>query len=262
MLRTTLPAALAFACLAVVESAHAQTAVSGLGNKGQFIVSADRLFGINVWSAKNEPQATPSDMNPGNPTKDSGTAITLLWGVQSGSGTLNAPVYSIPRLAFDFALIPSLTLGGALGYLHQSSSHEQTNNNGSTTTVDLPSTNAILINPRVGYIFDFTPLLSLWARGGFTYHWVKSEGTNQQGNTAFTTKVSSDGLALTIDPQLVITPVPHFGITVGPMFDIPLTGSTKGETTGTIGPVSTTVTSEANTKVTNWGISAGVLGYF
>jgi hypothetical protein len=263
MLRTTISAAFALCCLGVVESAHAQTAVSGFGNPGQFIVSADRMFGINVWSVKTEPQATPTDMTPGNPTKDSGTGINLLWGGDATVGaTANAPIYSIPRIGFDYVLIPGLTVGGSLGYLHRSQSHETTNNAGVTTSVDRPGGTGILFEPRAGYIFDFTPLLSVWARGGFTYFWVKSEGTVQQGMATGTSKSSTDGLALTIDPQLVITPLPHFGITVGPMFDLPLAGSSKTETTATVGPVSTTTTSEASVKITNWGISAGLLGYF
>jgi hypothetical protein len=181
-----------------------------------------------------------------------------LWGGDATVGTANAPVYSIPRLAFDYLVIPGLTVGAALGYLHRSGSGESTNMAGVTTSVDSPSGNGLLFNPRVGYIFDFTPLLSLWARGGFTYYWAKNEGT--LGNT--TRKESFDGLAITLDPQLVITPVPHFGVTVGPMFDLPLAGSSKGETTTTVGPVTMTDLSEAKVKITNWGIAAGILGYF
>jgi len=262
MLRTTIPAAIALACLGVVRQAHAQTAVSGFGNPGQFIVSADRLFGLNVWSVKTEDQPTATDPTPSNPTKASGTGINLLWGGDASAaaaGTPNAPVYSIPRLAFDYVVIPGLTVGGAIGYFHRGGSTESTNIAGVTTSVDSPSGNALLFNPRVGYIFDFTPLLAVWARGGFTYFWAKSEGTVGP----VMTKNSIDGLALTIDPQLVITPVPHFGITVGPMIDIPLFGSSKGEQTTTLGPGgSMTELSEASVKISNWGISAGILGYF
>jgi hypothetical protein len=201
-------------------------------------------------------------MTPGNPTKDSGTAINLLYGGESGF-TTNVPIYSaIPRAAFDYVLIPGLTVGGAIGYLHRGSSRETTLNNGTTTSVDRPSGNGILFSPRAGYIFDFTPLLSVWARGGFTYYWFKSDGTTTNGNTTTNTKVGVDGLALSLDPQLVITPVPHFGITVGPFLDLPLAGSTKGEGSITVGAVTTSVTNEASTKITNWGVSAGVLGYF
>jgi hypothetical protein len=255
MLRTTIPAAIALACLAVVETAHAQTAVSGFGNAGQFIVSADRMFGINIWSVKSEPDATPQNPTP-NPSKDSGTAINLLWTGDTQFGGANAPVYTTPRLAFDYIVIPGLTVGAAVGYFHQGSSHETTNDQGVTTSVDQPSTNGILLNPRAGYIFDFTPLLGLWARGGFTYYWAKRSGTNPNGST---TKFSADGLAITLDPQLVITPVPHFGITVGPMFDLPIAGSAKNEATN---PAGVTTTTESSLKIMNWGISAGILGYF
>jgi hypothetical protein len=260
MLRTTIPAAIALACLAVVETAHAQTAVSGLGNKGQFILSADRLFGLNVWQTKSQADPTPLDMNPGV-TKDSGTSIGLLWATDTSAvNGENVPVYSAPRLGFDYLVIPGLTVGGALGYVHRSASRETTNANNVSISRDLPSGNAFLLYPRVGYIFDFTPLLSVWARGGFTYYWLKSEvtTTNMAGTVSTTTKLSADGLALTLDPQLVITPIPHVGFCVGPMLDLPLSGGSKLETTA--GTVSTTATGSA--KVTNWGISAGLLAYF
>jgi hypothetical protein len=260
MLRTTIPAAIALACLAVVESAHAQTAVSDFANAGQLIVSADRLFGINVWSVKNEPQPTPTNMNPGNPSKDSGTGINLLWGGDAGNGSPNAPFYSIPRVAFDYVLIPRLTVGASLGYFHRGSSRETTNNANVTTSRDNPSGNSILLHPRAGYVFDLNPLIAIWARGGFTYFWAKSEGmtTNMAGTVTITTKSSVDGFAVTLDPQLVITPVAHFGLTVGPMFDLPLFGSAKTETT----TGAMVATNETNVKTTNWGLTAGVLGYF
>ena len=132
-----------------------------------------------------------------------------------------------------------------------------------STTFDTPSGNGLLLVPRAGYIFDFTPLLSIWARGGFTYYWMKSDGTNPAGNGRREIKDSFDGLALSLDPQLVITPVPHFGITVGPMLDLPLAGSEKVETTVTSPTgATTTMTTESSVKITNWGLTEGILGYF
>jgi hypothetical protein len=263
MLRTTIPAALALACIAAVKPALAQTAVSGFGMPGQFVVSADRMFGLNVWWAKNEPDPTPTNPNPVT-TKDSGTAINLLWGgdtrVGTGNtpgGTPNAPVYSMPRVGLDYLIISGLTIGAAVGYLHRGGSRETTLNN-VTMSVDTPSVNGLLLYPRVGYIFDFTPLFSVWARGGFTYYWLKSDETTTQGNTIRERKISNDGLALTLDPELVITPIPHFGFTVGPMFDIPMTGGQKNEVTTN----GVTVTTNDSAKIFNWGFCAGLLGYF
>ena len=259
MLRTTIPAAMALTFLAVVKPAQAQTGGGAFGNAGQFIVSADRLMGLNVWSTKTEQTSPPLPVAASN--KLSGTAFNLLWGGDTGVGSGNAPIYSIPRLGFDYLVIPGLTVGGSLGYLHRGGSNESTVNNVSTT-VDTPTGNGLLFVPRVGYIFDFTPLLSVWARGGFTYYWMKSDSTNPMGNGTRTRKDSFDGLALSLDPQLVITPVPHFGITVGPMLDLPLAGSEKVETTTTSPAGSTTVTTENSLKITNWGLTAGILGYF
>ena len=260
MLRTTIPAAMALTFLAVVNPAQAQTAGGAFGSAGQFIVSADRLMGLNVWSQKTEQTSPALPVQTSN--KVSGTAFNLLWGGDATVGSANAPVYSIPRLALDYLVIPGLTLGGSIGYLHRGGSNENTLMNVSTTN-DTPSGNGLIFVPRVGYIFDFTPLLSVWARGGFTYYWAKSDSTTPMGNGTRERKDSFDGLALSLDPQLVITPVPHLGFTVGPMLDLPLAGSSKTEITTVNGAGAvTTTTTEDSLKITNWGITAGVLGYF
>jgi hypothetical protein len=264
MLRTTLSAALALTLLAVVEPARAQAGGAGIGTSGQFIVSADRLMGLNVWSFKTE-QTSPAPVNP-TTTKVSGTGFNLLWGgdataVPVTNVTPNAPVYSIPRLAFDYVAIPGLTVGASLGYFNRGGTVETTRMN-VTMSVDAPSGNSLLLVPRVGYIFDFTPLLGVWARGGFTYYWGKSTSTTGMGTITNTSKTSFDGLALSLDPQLVITPVPHFGITVGPMLDLPLAGSAKTENTAASPQGSMTTTTESSVKLTNWGLTAGILGYF
>ena len=46
-------------------------------------------------------------------------------------------------------------------------------------------------------------------------------------------------LALDLEPLFVITPVTHFGVTIGPVFDIPVTGSASTTTSDRNGRVTT-----------------------
>ncbi len=259
MMRTAFFAAIAMASVAVVKPAQAETPGSGFGAPGQFIVSVDRLFGLQFWSIKTQPDATPMNANP-NTTKLGGTSFSLLWNTDTTNAQAFAiPVYSTPQLGFDYVLGSPITLGASLGYVHHSASQDVTNNaNGVTTSQDLPSGNALLLHPRVGYVFPLTPLFSIWARAGVTYYWFQTKGTSPNGMN--TTSNSADGLGLSVDPQLVITPVPHVGITVGPMLDFPIAGSSKNQSTNNTTGVS--VTTEGSAKLTSFGIMAGVLAHF
>ncbi len=248
-MRTTMSVAVALASISIAAVSQAQGA-DAFGGQGQFIVSADRLFGINFWSFKVQPDATPADPTPDR-TTESGTSINLLWGGGSGIAGEEIDPHAVPRLAFDYAVIPSLTVGGAIGYLHRSAKRETTAN-GVTTSADRATGNAFLINPRIGYALSLSPTVALWPRGGVTYF------SASQKEPSGTLSSTFSGFAFSLDPQLVISPVPHFGFTLGLVADIPLSGTTKIEET--VGGAKVSV--EVPTKITNFGLAAGVLGYF
>jgi hypothetical protein len=253
MMRKMISAAVVLASFLSVGTAEAQ---EHFGTAGQAIVSADRLFGVHFWSLKSEQDAV--GMTPASTATLSGTDIDLLWGASSTSTNAlasgNPDVYQIPRLAFDFVLGPGITVGGALGYLHRSASLSTTMNN-TTISRDQPSANGFLMSPRVGYALALTPMVAIWIRAGISYFTLSDENTNMAGTT--TTKHNMHGFSLGLDPQLVITPVPHVGFMVGPIADIPLSGNYKTEQSGMANTsVDTTI------KVANYGVSAGVLVYF
>jgi|SRR5882724_2643481 len=259
MMRTAFLAAIGMASVALVKPAHAQTPASGFGAPGQFIVSVDRLFGLQFWSFKTQADTTPMNANP-NTNKLSGTSLSLLWNTDTPNAQVpTSTVYSTPQIGLDYVLGSPITLGASLGYVHHSVSLDSTNNiTGVTTTTDQPSGSAILLHPRVGYVFPLTPLFGIWARAGVTYYWFQTKGTNANGTA--TTSNSADGLGLSLDPELIITPLPHVGITVGPMLDFPITGSNKNQSTNNMTGVTTTT--EGSAKLTSFGINAGVLAYF
>jgi hypothetical protein len=119
--------------------------------------------------------------------------------------------------------------------------------------------------------------VALWLRGGVTYFQTSLESTTvdrpiSTGDTTFTTKVSSEtsGTAATFDAQFVIVPIDHVGITIGPVFDIALAGSTKTTTTQTATATSggSTVTQtqtgvrDGDLKQSNYGAAAGIIAFF
>jgi hypothetical protein len=215
-----------------------------LGAQGQIILSADRLFGLSVWSLKVEG-------DNGTSATTSGTAVNLLWGSDSD---VSGP-YATPRLGFDFAVAQSITIGGSIGFLSRSGTRES-EGGGTTVSQDEPSKSGFAFAPRFGYILGINPTISIWFRGGITYFSSKTESKETAGGSTQTTTVTVDGFALNLEPQLVITPAPHFGLTLGPVGDIPLSGNAKVENSGFANS-----SQERSTKITNFGLTFGLLGY-
>jgi hypothetical protein len=210
------------------------------GDAGQFIISADRLFGLSFWSAS-------QDQGNNITVKESGTAINLLFG--SDSNVLGP--YSTPRLGFDYTVTKSVTIGGTIGFISRGGSTDTDTGNG-TTSVDSPTVTGFVFAPRGGYILVINPMMALWLRGGLSYFTASSESQNMNTTTTTTT----NGFSLNLEPQFVVTPVPHFGFSAGLLGDIPLSGNQKTETTG-VGATSV----EHSTTIRNFGLTLGLLGY-
>jgi hypothetical protein len=223
--------------------APAPTSAANIGDKGQFVLSVDRLFGLYIWSSKIEGDNNVSQ-------KDSGTAINLLFGDNS---EIVGP-YATPRLGFDYTVAQSMTIGGAIGVISRSGTEEITQA-GTTTSQDRPSVTGFAFAPRFGYILPINQLIALWFRGGITYFTSKLEQKSTNGTQTTTFTQTTNGFALDLEPQLIITPVSHFGLSVGLLGDIPLSGSVKVEQSGAV-----TSSQDLNNKITNFGITFGLLG--
>jgi len=235
------------------------TVGSGFGAEPmQLIVSADRLFGVHFWSQHIEIDPIVGPLGvvivPAQDVTNSGTGVNLLWGP---SGDVNG-ISAIPRLGVDFVAGYHVTVGGSFGYMHRSSSTKSTQNNVSTET-DNPSTSSWAFAPRVGYAFPLTDMLILWPRAGFAYYSYSQSQEQTTGAATSTVTTSADGFQLNLEPMLVFTPANHFGITVGFVADLPLSGSGKYETT--TGATTTSYDIQTLT-LRNFGFVSGILGYF
>jgi hypothetical protein len=139
---------------------------TGFGDSGQFVLSAENLFGFTYDH--------PS-------TGGSATTFSLF---SNGFAGVGVNPYDWPRVAFDYVLTKGISAGGAIAL--------------SRTTAGNNSTNAFQIAPRIGYATMVGPWLGVWPRAGVTYLYSASN----EKFLAFTV----DALAvITVAPHFAIT---------------------------------------------------------
>ncbi|HXU80690.1 MAG TPA: hypothetical protein VN914_04795 [Polyangia bacterium] len=235
-------------CLLLAASVLAPTAAraanSGVGH-GTMMVSAERLFGLSSTRV----------------TQDTGGGEVSLDQTQFGLALApfsQAPqIYTIPRLAFDFAIIDGLTVGGSLGFVLGDTGSSATVG-GTTTDADGPSFTTFLIAPRIGYVLGLGRTLNLWLRGGFTYFntAVHTDASALPPNSTRTQTLW--GMSLNLEPTLMIAPFEHVAFTVGVLVDLPVAGKQSTERTNG----SVTTTTSVDTSVRNLGLVAGLVVMF
>jgi hypothetical protein len=208
---------------AVALGAGPALAQATFGPQGTAAFSGDRLFGFYSVNVEVEPPA------PSPSFEYEYTTFGIAW-----QGPNHRSPYTVPRLSFDYFVIDSLSIGGSIAYA--SFDEDEPGND------DDDDSSAFLFAPRVGYVWMFSDVIGFWLRGGFTYHSYDDEGVIGD--------FEEHAFALTVDPVFVITPVTHFGFVVGPLLDVSITGERES------GGV------DADISYTNFGIAAGVIGWF
>jgi hypothetical protein len=231
-------------------AAHAE---KKFGDQGEFIIGANRVmtfFSYSHWSQDFPP---PPGANKLTSSGDQ-SSISFLYG---SSADQHDFFYTVPRLGFDYVIVPNVTIGGeviAFFTLGSSSSTETQLNTGSATHDPgaAPSTTIFGIAPRGGYILQMSELFSFWLRGGFSYNTgtVKLVRNGQTLGSETTNQ-----WALDLDPQLVVTPFPHVGFTAGVVADIPFGGSHETQAAN-----GTSIS--AFSSVFHLGVTLGMLAYF
>lgn len=214
--------------------------LDNIGEESQITFGVDRVMGVAF------DRATLSPDKGGDQTYKA-TNVALFG--NPGGGGLNAPGMMIPRLALDFFVVESVSVGGSLMYFTSSSETET-----DAGSADGPTNSTFVISPRVGYAMAFDETFSLWPRAGITYISSKSE-TTTTGATGGTSTDSFSGMALTVEAMVGISPIEHFAILAGPYVDYGLSGTVKNEPPS--GP-----STETDAKVTSYGLTVGILGYY
>lgn len=176
----------ALAALAVTSGVGLASAdEGGFGAEGNFVFSAERLFGFSNDKLSID--------DPGNDVTFKGFGFGWTGG--------NSTPYNAPRLGLDYFISNNLSVGGSLGY----ASFEIDDGDGN----DTDSTGFILA-PRVGYMIGISDVFGFWPRGGFTYYSFDDPDYDQLG--------------LTLEALLSIAPRTGFGFVTGLVFDLGFSG--------------------------------------
>lgn len=228
--------------LAVTSTAGADPA-GDFGAAGHLIIAADRVSPLLSYTR------IKTDDGGGDSTTTSETSMSLLW-----SGAV-ADYYDIPRAGIDYTVAPQVTVGGTIFATIPFSASRSTTMGGTTTSRDIAKTSAIGLGGRVGYALPITPKVWFWPRGELSYTHVST--TNPTQNNGATDSSTVTQWALQLEPIFVISPVPRFGITIGPVLDLPLGGNQHDEITNN----GMTVSTDTSTSQTHFGITVGMLGW-
>src|SRR3954447_1207361 len=109
----------AVAVLASTSDARAAGNANGFGEKGQLILSADRLLPVFSYTHASVTRTEPNT-NIELTNSKSGSSISLLLGrnvaIDDSGSKVPVNVHTIPRVAFDVTVIPRLTLGAAIAF--------------------------------------------------------------------------------------------------------------------------------------------------
>lgn len=246
--------------LSLFTASELAAAQSSFTKSGSIVVSAERLTGVFYNDIDTEADGFDDGVPLTRDTDGGTTTVAFL-----GSG-LGAAPSGVPRAAFDYFFMDSMSLGLSLTYGSRSDTDEirGTRRMGNTIVAfsqEVETTDTLLsIAPRFGYGLAFTPTLGLWAHGALVYTRFTTEqqvrnitpgpGVAEDSDT----RVSAFGLA--VDAKLMITPVEHVAFGVGPLFELsPIGDFDYDETTDR-------VTLEGDADVLSVGLAAGLSVWF
>jgi hypothetical protein len=222
--RTALVATALVTALIPSRPAAAQEEPRSFGARHQLILTADRLLPLLSVTTQT---ITSNDGAVTTEVTDSGTSVAFLVGREPALGA----VHTLPRVAADFTVHDRLTVGSSFAFAFGfAGTHSELRiaGDGTQTSRDTRSPRATIFGfaPRFGYVVPLGPRFALWPRAGFAFYSVKTR--SEQTNNAGTTPTSTDTdtlFSLDLDPQVVWTPIPHVLLHLGPLVNVPLTGS-------------------------------------
>jgi hypothetical protein len=157
----------------------------------------------------------------------------------------------LPRLGFDARVTEAVSAGLSFSYAAHSAERSA-----DATKQSLPSSESVLLGPRLGWWKPLSDHVALWLRGGPTWALrASSEPTSEPGERLIFTERQ---WALSLEPQLLIMPVAHVAVSFGAAFDIGVTGENHSTYRG--GAVRNDVSLPTTTST--YGLTAGLLALF
>jgi hypothetical protein len=182
------------AAFGLVVTASSLAQAQTLGVRHDFTIGVERVFGM--YSGRVELERPPLDYS----------VETTSFGL-----AFQRPISMLatPRVSFDYFIIPSLSLGGTLGFDSADPGGDPDNND--------EESGAVLFAPRVGYAIPFNTEWGVWFRGGLTYvAWDTDD--NDEGTSL---------MALSGEAAFYFMPVPAVGFTGGPVLDLGISGEER-----------------------------------
>lgn len=244
-------------CLGIVLCA-ASASAQELGEQGAVAVGADRIAGVYFTKLHTEASQTSGGVTAKAEIDDSITQIALL------GHDPDAP-QSVPRLSLDGFVTDGLSIGGSLVYLRQTGEQEAEYSSGGQSTSqdqDRPTESLFLIAPRIGYALPIGDGAFFWPRAGIVYGRLSQEDEEEDGATGdeYTETTTITFTDITLEANVVLSPVEHFGVLLGGFYDVPLGGDVKVE----YDPSSFGPDNEPDTevKLSGYGLQVGLLGWF
>jgi hypothetical protein len=149
-----------------------------------------------------------------------------------------------------YFIIPSVSLGGTLGYEARGGSTTRPVGNRGIVTQDTESISTFVFVPKVGYALMFNDVVGFWFRGGLGYFRI---GITDANDTRV--RHSDAYLLLSLDAFFVVSPVQHVGFYVGPQADLSFTGSHSDTDNNGI-----ETSHSANYR--SLGLGLGIIAYF
>lgn len=120
--------------------------------------------------------------------------------------------------AADYFVIDNLSIGGFIGVRYQRAG-------------DVKAT-SFMIGPRVGYNINFSRMLSLWPKVGFSYSRNKVKNSVDGDDVGIdadllTATTKNNAIALNLFVPVMLHPAPHFFAGFGPFLDTDLNGDNR-----------------------------------
>ncbi len=270
-MRTPLITAIATATLLAAGSAHAQE----INKTGTLILSADRVLGYSSSIVTSE----TTDVS-GNSAKNTDTTndfsvlfaspsaalipvnVGGLGGIGGGAGGLGGLAvtvvspFTLPRASIDFVVADGFTVGGSFG-INAGGGSREFETATATRSTDKPSRLGFSFAPRAGYLAMFNEDVGIWPRAGFTFYLSRSTSSTTDGSFSTETVVTHSGSNVDLELPLVVTLSDFLFVHLGPVLDIPLSGSGKLKTTTSNGD---SMENEFDAKIMNIGVAGGVGG--
>jgi hypothetical protein len=157
----------------------------------------------------------------------------------------------LPRLSLDTRWPNGVSLGVAFSYAARSS--ERSRDERQNT---LRSSESALLGPRIGWLKPLSNEVAVWLRGGPTW---ALRASSEPGSVLGERRIFTERQwAMSLEPQLVVMPYPHWGLSLGAAFDLGFDGEAKVTYRGGAEPGS----SRVREIVSTYGVTAGLLGLF